>query len=97
MDSTEKQDGMDSTEKQDGGLYGSNITTGNPKDVEGIREQTTKHPEKGNEEAFDAIRRDAADDADNHGGMGREETPRDGKSQGEWHQEDQVGADRPNI
>lgn len=87
---------MEPTEKQ-GSVYGGNLPTEETKDVDGIRERTTKHPEQGNAEAFDAIRQDAANEKETHGGMGRKETPRDGESQGEWHQEDQVGADRPNI
>lgn len=72
---------MNPTEKN--GVYGENLPV----------EKT----QEGNSEAFEKIRQDAAHEKETEGGMGRKETPRDGDSQGEWHQEDKVGADRPNI
>jgi hypothetical protein len=87
---------MHSEEKQPG-VYGSNLPVEDTKEREGIRERTTQHAEQGNDEAFNAVRQEAANENETHGGMGRQETPRDGESQGEWHQEDKVGADSPNI
>lgn len=72
---------MDPTEQK--GVYGENLPVEKTKD--------------GNTEAFDKTRQRAAMEKETHGGMGREETPRDGETQGEWHQEDKVGTDRPNI
>ena len=85
------------SEEKPASPYGSNLPAEDTKETEGIRERTTQHAEQGNEDAFNAVRQDAVEEKETHGGMGRVETPRDGESQGEWHQEDQVGADRPNI
>lgn len=85
------------SEEKPASPYGSNLPVEDTKETEGIRERTTQHAEEGNDEAFNAIRQDASNEKETHGGMGRHETPRDGESQGEWHQEDPVGADSPNI
>ncbi|MGV3617104.1 MAG: hypothetical protein ACO1SV_17390 [Fimbriimonas sp.] len=83
-------------EKREAGVYGENVPTTEAGDKEGIREQTAgKGAGKGNEAAFDAVRDQAASDAETHGGMGRTETPRDGETQGEWQKEPADDPDQP--
>jgi hypothetical protein len=86
-------------EEKENGAYGENVPTEQAKPEHGIREKTAEQdPDKrGNEQEFDAVRKQAADEADTSGGMGRTETPRDGASQGEWHQPDDGGSESGGI
>jgi len=56
----------------------------------GIRERTAKRDpaKQGNEDAFDQVRKEAAQESELTGGMGRTETPRGKDSEGEWHREE---------
>ncbi len=87
---------MSSENTDQKGSYPNNVGRDDARHEHGIREKTAESdPNKaGNEKAFDQAREDAASEGDTHGGMGRTETPRDGETEGAWHQPDEQAEDR---
>ncbi|MEA2554095.1 MAG: hypothetical protein QOJ65_2271 [Fimbriimonadaceae bacterium] len=74
----------------DKNVYGSNKPEAEDTGVPTIREMDPKNakpkPEKGVDRMLDDQRNQEANDSPS-GGMGRDGTPRDNATQGEWHRE----------